>query len=292
MAEVLFDTVFDALADALAEGRVERKLAKVRDLAAAWQAGTLSLDGDSASVPSVTERGYPSKPPLVPPNEVPQRKPTTPEGLAALFHAIVHIEWSAIDLALDHAYRFRGLPAEYYADWIAVAAEEAEHFTMLRDHLRGYGHDYGDFPAHDGLWQLNVRTGHDVLVRMALVPRLAEARGLDASPPIQAKLKKVGDEAGVALLDIILRDEIGHVSLGDKWFRHLCAERGLPMEETYLRLMTEYQVPKPQPPINEAARLQAGFSPLELSALGAARAGNEKGDRAGDGNHDDRRSSP
>ena len=157
MAEVLFDTLFDALADALAEGRVERKLAKVRDLAAAWQAGTLSLDATPASVPSVTERGYPSKPPLVPPNEVPQRKPTTPEGLAALFHAIVHIEWSAIDLALDHAYRFHSLPAEYYADWIAVAAEEAEHFTMLRDHLRGYGHDYGDFPAHDGLWRDRAR---------------------------------------------------------------------------------------------------------------------------------------
>lgn len=267
MAEVLFDTLFGALADALAEGRVERKLAKVRDLATAWQAGELSLDPGAVSVPAVTERGYPNRPLLVPPNEVPQRKPTTPEGLAALFHAIVHIEWSAIDLALDHAYRFRGLPAEYYADWIAVAAEEARHFTLLRDHLRGYGHDYGDFPAHDGLWQLNLKTGHDVLARMALVPRFAEARGLDATPPIQQKLAKIGDEAGVALLDIILRDEIGHVFLGDKWFRYLCAERGLPVEATYVQLMNDYQVPRPLLPLNEEARRKAGFGDAELQAL-------------------------
>ncbi|RTL57889.1 MAG: ferritin-like domain-containing protein, partial [Rhodocyclaceae bacterium] len=188
-------------------------------------------------------------------------------GLAALFHAIVHIEWSAIDLALDHAYRFRGLPAEYYGDWIAVAAEEAEHFKLLREHLQGYGHDYGDFPAHDGLWQLNVRTGHDVLARMALVPRLAEARGLDATPPIQQKLKKIGDEAGAAVLDIILRDEIGHVALGDKWFRRLCAARELEPETTYRALMVEYDAPNPIRPINEKARRLAGFSEAELAAL-------------------------
>lgn len=263
MAKVLFE----ALAEALAMGRVERKLALVRDLAADWRAGGLSLDGSDAAVPSVTERGYPNKPALVPPKDVPQRKPTTPEGLAALFHAIVHIEWSAIDLALDHAYRFRGLPAEYYGDWIAVAAEEAEHFKLLREHLQGYGHDYGDFPAHDSLWQLNVRTGHDVLARMALVPRLAEARGLDATPPIQQKLNKIGDTAGAAVLDIILRDEIGHVALGDKWFRYLCQQRGLEPEATYRALMAEYQAPRPVQPMNEEARRAAGFTEAELEAL-------------------------
>lgn len=263
MAKVLFE----ALAEALAMGRVERKLALVRDLAADWQAGELSLDGGDRSVPSVTERGYPNKPALVPPNDVPLRKPTSPEGLAALFHAIVHIEWTAIDLALDHAYRFRDLPREYYADWIAVAAEEAEHFKLLRDHLQGYGHDYGDFPAHDSLWQLNVRTGHDALARMALVPRFAEARGLDATPPIQQKLAKIGDEAGVVVLDVILKDEIGHVALGDKWFRYLCAQRGVDVEATYRELMVEYQAPRLIPPVNDAARLAAGFSEGELEVL-------------------------
>lgn len=262
MAKVLFD----ALAEALATGQVARKLALVRDLAKDWQAGAFSLEG-GASVPEVTERGYPAKPVLVTPQEVPQRKPSTSEGLAALFHAIVHIEWSAIDLALDHAFRFRHLPAEYYGDWIAVAEEEARHFDMLRAHLQGYGHDYGDFPAHDGLWQLNVRTAHDALARMALVPRLAEARGLDATPPIQAKLKQIGDTAGVAVLDVVLNDEVGHVSLGNKWFRHLCAERGLEVESTYRRLIDEYKAPWPLPPMNEKARLAAGFSPEELQAL-------------------------
>lgn len=264
MAKVLFD----ALAEALAMGRVERKLALVRELAADWRSGGLSLEG-GAPVPSVTERGYPAKPELVAPQAVPQRKPSTPEGVAALFHAIVHIEWAAIDLALDHAYRFRGLPADYYGDWIEVADEEASHFEMLRAHLQGYGHDYGDFPAHDGLWQLNLRTADDALARMAIVPRLAEARGLDATPPIQAKLRQIGDTAGAALLDIVLNDEVGHVALGDKWFRHLCAERGLEVESTYRRLIDEYKAPWPLAPLNEKARLAAGFSPEELQALTA-----------------------
>ncbi|HEX5394367.1 MAG TPA: ferritin-like domain-containing protein [Rhodocyclaceae bacterium] len=264
MAKVLFD----ALAEALATGQLERKLALVRALAADWRAGALSLE-DGAPVPPVTERGYPAKPKLVAAQDVPQRKPSTREGLAALFHAIVHIEWSAIDLALDHAFRFRAMPAGYYGDWISVAEEEALHFDMLRAHLQSYGHDYGDFPAHDTLWQLNVRTSADVLARMALVPRLAEARGLDATPPIQAKLKQTGDAAGAAVLDVVLNDEVGHVALGDKWFRHLCAERKLEVEPTYRRLIGEYQAPWPVAPLNEKARLAAGFSADELQLLAA-----------------------
>ena len=211
--------------------------------------------------------GRPERPLLVPADQVPARSPFTPQGRAALLHAICHIEFNAINLALDALWRFPGMPEDFYRDWLQVAGEEALHFTLLREHLRSLGHDYGDFDAHDGLWQMAERTRDDVLARMALVPRLAEARGLDASPPIQAKLTKVGDQAGVALLDIILRDEIGHVSLGDKWFRYLCAEGNLPVEATYRQLMDEYQAPRPIPPMNEAARLKAGFSAEELAAL-------------------------
>lgn len=258
--------LFDLLESTLAESGVEEKLARVRDLALKWKQGAVD-SADGGPVPEMTRRGYPSRPQLVAPAKVPQRKPNSPEGLAALFHAIAHIEWSAIDLALDHAYRFRGLPATYYAEWIGVAAEEADHFNLLRGHLRTLGYDYGDFPAHDGLWQLNVKTAHDVLARMALVPRLAEARGLDATPPIQKRLEQAGDERGARLLDIILRDEIGHVALGDRWFRYLCAARGLLPESTYRRLMAEYEVPRPQGPLNEKARLEAGFTAEELASL-------------------------
>lgn len=261
--------LFDVLESILAEGQVEAKLAGVADLERALRQEALVLSG-AVPVAPVTRRGYPPRPELVAPAKVPRRNPQTLEGRAALFHAIVHIEWSAIDLALDHAYRFRGLPSAYYADWIGVAVEEAYHFTLLRDHLNGLGFDYGDFPAHDGLWQLNERTGNDVLARMALVPRQAEARGLDATPPIQRKLESVGDEAGARLLDIILRDEIGHVALGDRWFRYLCAERHLDPELSYQQLMDDYRVPRPQGELNEKARLEAGFSTMELAAIKTA----------------------
>lgn len=258
--------LWDALAEALAAGDVERKLALVRDLAADWAAGALSL-AEGSGPATITLRGYPPRPELVAPDKVPRRNPGTPEGLAALFHSVVHIEWSAIDLALDHAYRFRGLPDDYYGDWIGVAAEEAGHFKLLRDHLRGFGHDYGDFLAHDSLWQMNLRTAHDVLVRMALVPRLMEARGLDATPPIRQKLARIGDQRGVEILEVIERDEIRHVALGDKWFRALCAERQVEPEATYRTLMEEFRAPRPIQPMNEKARRAAGFSEAELRAL-------------------------
>ncbi|HWU84292.1 MAG TPA: ferritin-like domain-containing protein, partial [Rhodocyclaceae bacterium] len=199
--------------------------------------------------------------------QLPQRGAHTPEGRAALVHAIAHIEFNAINLALDHVVRFPEFPRDYVDDWLTVAAEEAYHFGLVRDHLRTLGHDYGDFAAYDGLWQMTLKTAHDPLARMALVPRLLEARGLDATPPIQRKLQGVGDTAAVAILDIILRDEVGHVAVGDRWFRVLCAERGLEPEQTYRRLLDEYAAPWPQPPLNEEARRAAGFSEDELRTL-------------------------
>ena len=257
-------SLFPALAAALAATEIDQKLALTATIAENWAAGHFDWQ-DTAPLDLVG--GRPARPELVAPKDVPQRAVGTTEGRARLLHAIVHIEFSAINLALDHAARFRGMPQAYYADWIGVAAEEAEHFTMLRRRLNELGHDYGDFPAHGGLWEMAEKTAGDVLDRMALVPRLLEARGLDATPPIQRRLEQAGDDASARLLDIILRDEIGHVGLGDRWFRALCAERGIEAESTYRDLLTRYRAPWPQAPMNESARLQAGFTPGELAAL-------------------------
>jgi uncharacterized ferritin-like protein (DUF455 family) len=258
------DSLFPRLAAALATPDIEQKLALTHALAADWASDQLDWQ-DVAPIDLVC--GRPEKPELIPPKLVPQRSPTTVEGRARLLHAIVHIEFSAINLALDHAVRFRGLPKQYYTDWIGVAAEEAYHFSILRERLNSLGFDYGDFPAHAGLWEMAMKSADDPLSRMALVPRLLEARGLDATPPIQRRLEQVGDEASARVLDIILRDEIGHVGLGDQWFRRLCAERGVEPESTYRELLERFKAPRPTQPMNEAARLQAGFSPAELAAL-------------------------
>jgi uncharacterized ferritin-like protein (DUF455 family) len=255
--------VFEQVAAALACSDPNKKLALTAALATAWQAGVLDANARTLTV----EVGRPARPELVPPAQLPSRGAHTREGRAALIHAIAHIEFNAINLALDHIVRFPSFPAEYISDWIQVAAEEAYHFGLVRDHLRTLGYEYGDFVAHDGLWQMTVKTAHDPLARMALVPRLLEARGLDATPPIQQKLKAAGDAEAVAILDIILRDEVGHVAIGDRWFRVLCEQQGLEPEATYRTLLSEYSAPWPQPPLNEKARRAAGFSETELRAL-------------------------
>ncbi len=257
-------SLFPALADALAATEIGQKLALTAAVDANWRAGRLDWR-DTTPVNLVC--GRPARPELVPHRQVPQRGAKSPEGRARLLHAIVHIEFSAINLALDHAARFRGMPEQYYADWIGVAAEEAHHFAILRERLRALGHDYGDFTAHAGLWDMAEKTAGDVLARMALVPRLLEARGLDATPPIQRKLEQAGDIESARLLDIVLHDEIGHVGLGDTWFRRLCAERNREPESTYRHLLGEFDAPWPQAPLNETARLAAGFTAGELAAL-------------------------
>ena len=215
--------------------------------------------------------GRPALPRLVPVLAVARRSPFTAEGRSALLHAVAHIEFNAINLALDALWRFAGLPRDYYFDWLRVAAEESLHFTLLREHLQTtLQHDYGDFDAHDGLWQMCERTGADVLARMALVPRTLEARGLDATPPMQAKLRQAGDLRAVEILDIILRDEIGHVAIGNHWYRWLCERDGLDPVAHYPLLVERYQAPRLRPPLNLPARRAAGFSEAELAYLTAA----------------------
>lgn len=213
--------------------------------------------------------GRPDKPALVAAIKVANRSPFTPIGRAGLIHAICHIEFNAINLALDAVWRFHGMPADFYLDWLRVASEEALHFRLLHEHLQCLGHGYGDFDAHDGLWTMAERTRDDVLARMALVPRTLEARGLDATPPLQDKLRRAGDLRAVEILDLILREEIGHVEIGNRWYRHLCRERGLDPVAIYPDLVARYQAPRIRPPFNLSARGAAGFSAEELAYLQA-----------------------
>ena len=201
---------------------------------------------------------------------VPHRSPFTSEGLAAQIHAITHIEFNAINLALDAVWRFPDMPPAFYRDWLRVADEEATHFNLLHSHLNSLGHRYGDFPAHDGLWEMCVKTQYDVTARMALVPRTLEARGLDATPLIQTRLRKVGTPAAqraVEILDVILRDEIGHVRIGNQWFGWLCAQKELDPLTHYRQLARLHAAPRLRPPFNEAARRAAGFSQAEVDEL-------------------------
>lgn len=258
--------LYPLLYQALTACDLEHKLELVAQLDAAWCAGKLERNIEQA-LPALSAPGRPERPLLVAPAAVPQRKLTTPEGHGALVHAIAHIEFNAINLALDAAWRFQDMPAHYVNDWLRVAREEAYHFTLLRERLREIGFDYGDFLAHNGLWDAAERTRHDVLVRMALVPRILEARGLDVTPAIQAKLSQIGDVKTVAVLDIIYRDEIGHVEIGNRWFTWLCDQRALDPLETFRRLLHEYDVNALRGPFNWPARLQAGFTEFERLML-------------------------
>ena len=232
----------------------------------------LALDADAVldAQPARPLPGRPARPRLVPPAEVPRRTPFTPAGRAALLHAVAHIEFNAINLALDAVWRFAGLPEAYYRGWAQVAAEEALHFTLLTEHLQqDLGHAYGDFDAHDGLWAMCEKTAGDVIARMALVPRTLEARGLDATPPMRAKFERAGDARAVEILDIILRDEIGHVAVGNRWYRWLCEREGLEPVAHYALLATRHGAPRLKGPFNIEARLAAGFSEEEVRRLGS-----------------------
>jgi uncharacterized ferritin-like protein (DUF455 family) len=226
-------------------------------------------DGGSALLSPPDTPGRPSRPLLVDPRELARRNVTTIEGRCVMLHAIAHIEFNAINLALDAVARFDGMPPEYYRDWIRVAAEEGYHFTLLADRLQDLGSEYGAYPAHDGLWEMALRTKDDVLARMALVPRTLEARGLDAAPPIRAKLSAAGDSIAAGILDIILRDEIGHVAIGNRWYRWLCAREGRDPLAHYPVLARDYRAPRLRGPFNLSARRAAGFDEAELAALHA-----------------------
>ncbi|MDQ2821339.1 MAG: ferritin-like domain-containing protein [Pseudomonadota bacterium] len=245
------------------------KMAAIVQMRAAWDTGACTLDAQGSLIPADDIPGRPPQPELVPPRLVGRRSMVTVEGRAMLVHALAHIEFNAVNLALDALWRFPGLPRAYYADWLSVASEEATHYTLLAAHLNVLGHAYGDFPAHDSLWEMVAKTVDDVLARMALVPRTLEARGLDAIPPLRAKLAQAGDMAAAGILDIILHDEVGHVDIGNRWYNYLCDARGLEPYSTYGLLATQYAAPVLKGPFNLEARRRAGFTEQELAALPA-----------------------
>lgn len=247
---------------------LDQKLACATQLYADWQAGSLRR-GHTPECPvqAIPVPGRPAKPELVHPKQVKQRKLTTPEGRRALLHAVAHIEFNAINLGLDAVYRFRDMPDAYYGDWLQVAAEEAYHFSLLQVRLADFACQYGDLPAHNGLWEQACKTDDDVMVRMALVPRVLEARGLDVTPGMMARLREVDDGQTVAILDVILREEIGHVRIGSRWFHYCCEQRGLEPEATFLQLVRDVMQAPLRGPFYTEARLQAGFSARELERL-------------------------
>ncbi len=227
----------------------------------------LQLDAGivDAPRPAAWAPGRPSGLQLVSPRDVPVRGLGTDAGRAALVHAIAHIEFNAINLALDACLRFAGMPEAYYHDWLSVAKDEARHFELLAARMQELGCCYGDLPAHNGLWEAAEKTAHDVLVRMALVPRVLEARGLDVTPGMINRLTEVRDHDTVRALRVILDEEVRHVAIGTHWFRWLCEQRGLAPDATFLRLLAEHDT-RIRPPINWSARSAAGFSRDELPA--------------------------
>lgn len=253
------------LLQALQQTDPEAKCRQVDALHQAWREGSLARDPDAPLLP-LEVPGRPERPQLVDPRDTPKRSLGSPEGRAVMLHAFAHIEFNAINLALDAAYRFRDMPDAFLGDWLRVAAEEARHFRLIRDYLRDLGHDYGHWPAHNGLWEMACKTRHDVLHRMALVPRVMEARGLDVTPGLMQRFAQAGDERAVAILQVIYDEEIGHVAIGNRWYHHCCEQRELPPRETFQALIRDY-FGRLRGPFNREARMQAGFEEDELTAM-------------------------
>jgi len=234
---------------------------------AALQAGALQPDPLSPAAQAIGAPGRPLRPNLVPQRQVPHRGLGTPEGRAALVHAVAHIEFNAINLAWDAVYRFRGMPLDYYRDWASCANDEARHFALLSNRLTELGHGYGDFDAHNGLWEMAEKTAHHDTARMALVPRVLEARGLDVTPGMIERLRNVDDERTIAILEVILREEVAHVAAGTRWFKWCCEREGVDPRETFLDLVRDYMGRNLRGPFNRPARLSAGFDDVELDRL-------------------------
>lgn len=251
----------------LAEADPLRKVALTQAHAAAFRRGGLKVPAEAPAAEPIRMPGRPSTLQLVHPRDLPRRGLGTVEGRAAFIHAIAHIELNAIDLAWDAVYRFRGLPGAFHADWVSCADDESRHFMLLRERLLAHGHDYADFPAHNGLWEMCEKTAHDGLARMALVPRVLEARGLDVTPGMIDRLRALGDDTTADVLEIILREEVAHVAAGSRWYRWYCARAGVEPRERFKALLQEYAGGYLHGPFNIDARLLAGFDAEELADL-------------------------
>ena len=245
---------------ALVAADPHEKAARTHDLSRRWR----EMEGADIGTARPPDRpGRPARPELRPPRDMPRRgRAGTPAGHIALLHAIAHIELNAVDLACDILCRFtrEALPRAFYDDWVRVADEEATHFVLLSGRLGALSAAYGDLPAHDGLWQAARDTAHDLLARLAIVPLVLEARGLDVTPAMIDNLERIGDAESVAVLEIILRDEIGHVAAGRRWFEHVCNDRGLVPVAAFHALVGTYFKGALRPPFNREARDLAGLT--------------------------------
>ncbi|MFT4179668.1 MAG: ferritin-like domain-containing protein [Thermomonas sp.] len=260
-------SLFAAARACLDAATPDEKPALTLAMATAFARGELVIPEDAPPPEPIRLPGRPAKPKLVHPRDLPRRGFGTDEGRAAFIHAVAHIEFNAIDLAWDAVYRFRGMPHAFYEDWVSVANDEARHFNMLRARLRDFSHDYGDFDAHNGLWEMAEKTAHDGLARMALVPRVLEARGLDVTPGMIVKLRSLGDDATADILEVILREEVAHVAAGSRWYRWHCERAGVEPRTRFRELLREYAGSYLHGPFNLEARLAAGFDEDELAAL-------------------------
>jgi uncharacterized ferritin-like protein (DUF455 family) len=258
--------LFQQLEAALLETDPTAKCDLAARLFAGWRQGKLVVHTHSPILP-IDDAGRPEAPSLVDPRQLEKRSVATEAGRIKLLHAFAHIEFNAINIALDAAYRFRQMPLQYVDDWLRVASEEALHFQLLEQALDERGSYYGAYPAHRGLWDMVCKTRHDALHRMALVPRVMEARGLDVTPLMIKKFGQADDAAAVAILERIYRDEIDHVRIGNRWYQLLCDQQGLDAESTFRALIDQYMGGNLRGPFNWAARIEAGFSAEELSSL-------------------------
>ena len=255
--------VFELANQCLSESEPDRKVDL--SLAAAEKINSNQLL-ISKSVKRELIVGWPNKPILVSPQKLPKRKLSTTEGRAAMIHSFAHIEFNAINLAWDIVCRFRDMPEEFYKDWARVAGEEAKHFSLLNNRLKDMGSYYGEFDAHDGLWRIANDTANDVLTRLAVIPRIFEARGLDVTPDIINRFREIKDKETASILEVIYKDEIGHVNIGSNWFRFVCEQRGLNADETFMSLFMQF-APSGKNKINREARLKAGFTSRELESI-------------------------
>lgn len=260
------ENFFTICYSALMEKNIDTKCTMVQQIYKKWIAKEFDLTPHKV-VMSTPNPGVPENVSLVSPLKVPKRKINTTEGFASLIHSLVHIEFNAINLGLDACYRFQHMPADFYANWIEVTQDEARHFTLLHHHLNQQNFSYGDFVAHNGIWDMALRTEADVLLRMALVARVLEARGIDAVPEIKLKLDKLANPDLLETLNIIYQDEIKHVLYGNRWFQYECNKRGLDPETTYFQLLEQYNAPKIRGAFNREGRKMAGFTESELDIL-------------------------
>ena len=243
-----------------------QKVALSREVAAAWRRGGMTI---GVTIPPARP-ARPERPTLQPPRDMKRRRNLgSPVGRIALIHALAHIELNAIDLAWDIIARFPGLPDDFYDDWVGVAAEEAEHFALLDARLKALGAAYGDLPAHDGLWEAAANTMHDLPARLAVVPLVLEARGLDVTPEMMRRLERAGDRESAAILQRIYADEIGHVAIGAQWFARLCAAHGLDPAATFRDRVARHFTGALKPPFNYAAREAAGLPAAFYDPLGS-----------------------